>query len=144
MRLIIVLVLLAGVGGVALYYGGGYKSFDPSKQGEDAKAKITPGMSWTQVIDTCGGPPREYIVIVRETKKEGGVEQIFRKPGPKNPFKKETVERRVADGSLTDGFIFQYQFSSSVAFAVTFDAAGNVVDVGDMITMADLLDLKKH
>jgi len=55
------------------------------------------------------GPPRDYIVIVRQTRKEGGVEEITLKPGPKNPFKKETVERRVADGSLTDGFIFQYQ-----------------------------------
>ena len=140
MKVILVLVVLIGVGGYLLYDFGGYGSFDPSQQGRDAKAAIKPGMSWSKVVDAAG-EPREYRVVIEKRATIGGVEEITYKPGPANKFSRDIVTDRVATSDLPHGFIFEYVFSQSVAFAVTFNDLGNVVGVRDMGTMADLLDM---
>ena len=42
MKVLLVLVLIGLVAGLAVYYGGGIASFDPSEQGRQAKAAANP------------------------------------------------------------------------------------------------------
>lgn len=134
MRLFLGFVLVVGGAFAALYYGGGFATFDPSQQGRDAKAQIAPGMAWKKVIDVAG-EPREYCVMI--------VKKGFVVPGPSVPFQSDQLAQRVAENSLPEGFAFQYRFSESEAFDVTFDASGTVQHVQDAITMATLLDMPK-
>jgi hypothetical protein len=141
MKLVVGFIVILLVGGALLYYGGGYDSFDPNQMGQDARAKITPGMAWTAVI-AAAGEPKENRVLIEDVRGAGSSKATFLKPGAKNPFESGRFEERVKRGDLPHGFIFPYVFSQSVAFNVTFDVAGNVTSVDDQTTMADLLQTK--
>jgi len=141
MKAIIVLLVLVAIGGVAVFYGGGYGSFDASEQGRQAKAAIGPGMSHTQVFDVCG-EPRKIRQIRREVKKIGGQEVEDFVPGPEVKTTGQRVGERITAGDFPHGFVIPYRFSDSVAFAVYFDSTGTVVHVEDLVTMADLLQYK--
>ena len=125
---------------VVVYYVGGVKGWDPSQQGRDARAKIAPGMSWKKVFDATGEPTK-YRPIVKKTNRVGGETYEYFVPGPVNAFRRARVEERLVEDSLPHGFLTTFVFSSSVAFTVRFDGAGNVDYVEGATTMADVLQL---
>jgi hypothetical protein len=138
MKLVVGFLVILIAGGALLYYGGGYKSFNPTEIGEKARAAIVPGMSWSKVIDAAGDP-KEYRVMVKQVRETDGQPTGFLEPSSRNPFDRKRFEERQKTGGLPDGFQFPYSFSNSVAFQVTFDGMGNVSSVDDLTTMADLL-----
>ncbi len=135
MKSLLILLVIFVIGGVCLYYFGGYASFDPTKAGQEAKKAILPGMTWNQVIATCKKPPPTYRTIIVQTR--NGVE--FSKPGPENRFDEKQLADRLARNELPRGFTFPYRFSEAVAFEVVFDGTGTVQHVQDLVTMRDLL-----
>ncbi len=139
MKLVLALMLLLGVAIGAVYFFGGFRDFDPSEQGRKAKAGITPGMTWQQVV-TVAGEPKEYRPIMKETKGSGANKIELFKPGGPSKFVKTTLTARVGSNELPHGFVIDYQFSGSEAFRVTFDETGSVVEVADLMTMNDLLN----
>jgi hypothetical protein len=143
MKAIIVLVGLIGLGIVGMYYFGGYSSFDPDQQGRDAKAAITPGMTWTQVIAAAGENPKLHTISIH-TREIAGQKIQERQVGPAVQFSKAKVASAVNSGRYGNGFILSYHFSQQVAFDVTFNAAGIVIDIEDAATIADLLQTREH
>ena len=143
MKITIVLIVLVVLGGLLLYYVGGYSGLDPTQQGRDAKAAIAAGMPWKQVLAAAGDPPR-YAPIVphRERNAEGKWEDVLR-PGPPIDFKRVRFEQRMANSELPDGFILMYYFSHQAAFNVEFDMDGVAVGIWDQATVADLLDSRQ-
>lgn len=141
MRAVLGLIVVLGAAGWLVYEYGGFKSFDPSKQGKEAREQIQPGMSWKKVVDVAG-EPREYQAMQRVTKMIGGQEQVLIKPGPANKFNAGAIQDRIDGGTVEDGFQFSYRFSQSVAYTVVFDANGDVRHVADNATITDLLDMR--
>lgn len=141
MKVIVWLLVLVGAGWAAVYFIGGYGSFDPDEQGRKARAAITPGMNLGETIDLMG-EPRKYQVLYKRVKRIGGEEFETIEPGPKNNFKRESVEQRIAEGSLGEGFLITMRFSNTTAFTVVYDGEGKVKGVDDAMTMADLLDMR--
>jgi hypothetical protein len=140
--IIIVLVLLAAGLGI-LYFRGGYHSFDPTAEGNKAKAAIKPGMTWKQVLDIAGkgGKYRHIIKTVQKIKGED-VEQVI--VGTPVELKPDLLAARLASNQAPEGFVIEYFFSAQVAFDVVFDSAGLVNEVQDIMTGADLLGTRKH
>ncbi len=141
MKIIFGLFVVIGVGWAALYYGGGYGSFDADEQARTAKAAITSGMSWTQVFDIAR-EPRKYRIMVKKKRRVGGQDIEYLVPSPLVKFSKDRLVQRLAENSLPDGFVITYNYSNREAFTVTFDGAGNVSSIEDATTMADLLQTK--
>ena len=126
----------------AWYYFGGVHTFDPDAAGREARGKIAPGMTWTQVVDQTT-PPRKFVPYRRITKKMAGRDVQVVERGTPIPFDRGLMTRDMAASNFPDGFVFPYQFSHQVAFEVEFDAKGTVIGVADMRTMADLLDTRQ-
>ncbi len=141
MRVIIVLLLLGGAAIFGLYQFGGFSSFDPDQQGQDARKAITPGMTLAQVVGVAGNP-NEYKQILMTRKKVDGVEIEFFKPGAAVKFDLGRVQDRILRNELVHGFVTPFVFSRAIAFNVEFDGSGAVVAVTDAITEADLLQMK--
>jgi hypothetical protein len=141
MKAIVILLAVVGlvIGGIYLF--GGYRSFDPNQQGEQARAAIKPGMNLTQVVKAAGKNPR-YQPINRFERKIGGETVIEEQPGTPVDFNYDRVQQYIRDKQLPAGFILVYRFSERTAFAVHFDEAGKVTDVTDAPTMADLLQTR--
>lgn len=110
MKTIVVLLGLIGLGMIGVYYFGGYSSFDPDKQGRDAKAAITPGMTWTQVLAVAGENPKLHTISIY-TSKVAGQTVKERRVGPAVNFTKNKVSRGLSSGSYQNGFILSYHFS---------------------------------
>jgi hypothetical protein len=151
MKVVIILILLGAVGILAVYYLSGYATFDPSKQGAEAKKAITPGMSWTKVLEVAGEKPKFQEVSKERQTAVGSMatvlgpadeEGFLLVAAPKQPFDRKQVAELLAGGKMPYGFALSYTFSNSVAFRVVFDQAGSVISVEDEPTMADLLQLK--
>ena len=139
MKFLLGVVVVCAIVFGAVYYGGGFASFDPNKQGKEAMKAIQPGMDWKKVIDLAG-EPKEYRVYTKVTREVAGelIEEV--KPGAISPFTRENIEQRLKEDNMQEGFIFPYTFSAATAFTVDFDSAGTVVRVNKAITMSDLLD----
>ena len=142
MKVVVVLLLLFVVGWIVVYYAGGYATFDPEQQAGDAKAALKPGMPWQQAFDITGDPPK-YRPIFKKEKKSGGETYVTYQPGAPNKFDRSSVADRLANNSLPHGFICTFVYSTSIAFTLTFDGAGALVNVSDAPTMADLLQYPK-
>lgn len=140
MKAIIILLVVGGAVLGVVYFMGGYSSFDPTEQGEKAKAAIKTGMSLKQVLDVAGDKPKYRPINMMKIAKD------LRAPQAGEPvdFVRSRVEGKIADGEMPNGFILQYRFSDQCAFDVTFNAAGNVVGVADIATMADLLGTRQR
>ena len=141
-KVIVAVLVLAGLGLLAAYRLGGVSSFDPTEQGREAQAAIQPGMKWTGVVDVAG-EPKHYRVMVTHVKRDpilGDLEEV--KPGGRRSFDTEILKQEIADGNVPDGFIFDYFFSAQVAFAVWFDGNGVVEEIVNTRTMADWLDTR--
>jgi hypothetical protein len=135
MKAIIVLVVVLGLAITGIYFFGGYRTLNPDEQGNKAKAAITTGTSWTKVLDIAGPDPR-YKSISYLVDKDGNK---MPKVGTEVQFDRSKLAGRVKNGEVPAGFLFVYRFSERVAFEVAFDGSGNVEDVRDIPTMADLL-----
>ena len=125
----------------AMHFIKNAASYDPNAQGAAAKAAIAPGMTWKKVV-VAAGEPKHYAVIDRKVQTIAGQQIETFKPAAKNPYSADVIAERILDVSLPHGFVFEYRFSQSVAFAVHFDDLGTVTLVQDLITMADLLQTK--
>jgi hypothetical protein len=125
-----------GISCLLLYQFGGYATFDPTKQGLEAKEAIKPGMPWTTVIDICKGPPQEYRIITPDPRTK------LPREGPPLPFDAKQLENDLAGQALPHGFVFTYKFSEKIAFSVVFSEKGNSVGMHDVRTMADLLQTR--
>jgi len=140
------IVALLGVFGLAvggLYLFGGYRSFDPDKQGRDAKAAITPGMTFNQVLAVAGEKPKLHTISL-QTSQVGGRTVTQRRVGPPVAFDKNKVAGGITSGRYANGFMLSYIFSQQVAFNVLFDNVGAVVSIEDTATIADLLDSRQR
>ena len=141
-KVIIVVLVLAGGALLVAYYAGGIGSFDPTEQGREAKAAISLGMSWTKVIDVAG-EPQHYRIFRKVSKKgPGGQDVETIKPGGELKFDRPLVQQDITNKQMPDGFIFEYFFSQQVAFQVWFDGTGLVTAVENVQTMADLLQTR--
>lgn len=141
MRIILVLLLLGGAAIYGFYQYGGFTTFDPNQQGEDARKAITPGMTLAQMV-AAAGEPREYRQILMTKKKIEGEEVEIFKPGALVKFDRARVQDRILRNELEHGFVTPYVFSRSVAFNVEYDGSGAVVFVTDAPTEADLFQTK--
>ncbi len=135
MKAIITLLVVGGLALGAVYMFGGYASFDPDKQGQEARAAIKPGMSLQQVVKVAGSNPR-YQQINKMVDKDGNEE--FQEGTPVE-FREERVKQAVKDNQVPHGFILTYKYSERIAFSVHFDGKGKVESVEDAFTMGDLL-----
>ena len=142
MKTIVILLGLIGLGIGGMYYFGGYASFDPDKQGRDAKAAITPGMTMAQVLALAGENPKLHTISMY-TVKIGKQKVQEPRIGPAVRFDKASVTNNLTSGRYANGFILSYMFSEQVAFSVTFDSKGRVLALEDTPTIADLLDSRE-
>ncbi|MBL8880086.1 MAG: hypothetical protein JNG88_13285 [Phycisphaerales bacterium] len=125
------------IGGIFAYFHFfGFGAFDLTKQGEEAKAAIKPGMPWTTVMDVCKGPPQEYQIITPDPKTK------MLRAGPSISFDEKQLASDIQNKAVPDGFVFIYKFTEQIAFAVIFSENGNVVNMHDVRTMADLLQTR--
>jgi hypothetical protein len=151
MKVAVILILLVAVGLWAVYYFSGYRSFDPTKEGLEAKKAIEPGMSFTEVLEIAGEKAK-YQEVSREKASTVGSMATVLGPAeeegfvlvaaPKQRFDRKRVTGLLADGQMPYGFVLSYMFSNSVAFRVVFDETGSVLSVDDEATMADLLQMR--
>lgn len=143
MKVILVLILLVVIGIGVMYKFGGYSSFDPDKQGREAKAKIQPGMTVKQVVDIAGDNGQFHNISLREQKIGGQTVKTTVK-GPAKELLPNDLTRRVANKELPNGFTIEYKFSEQVAFEVVFNNTGTVTEIENVRTMADLLDSRRE
>lgn len=139
MRTLVLLVIVFGIAIFTVYHFGGYGKLDPSQQGRNARAAISAGMTWQQVVKAVGRP-RSYVLYI-EAGKDQLTKELMIKEGPKMDFDPDVIASRVANKSAPHGFFFPYVFSNSVAFKVEFDETGAVIGVDDMVTLNKLLDM---
>jgi hypothetical protein len=135
------LLLLVAVAWGGLYLFGGYGSFDASQQGQEKKAKLRVGMTHSEVFAVTGDP-RKYRILNRHKKRAGADEIEYVEPSAPVNFDRARVDQHIKDGTLPEGFLCTFNYSTSVAFTVTFDKGGIVTGIDDALTMADLLDQK--
>jgi hypothetical protein len=141
-KAIVVILILVGAGVFLAHRYGGTKEFDPTRQGRQAKAAITIGMSWNQVTDAAGAPHKYHVLQKRKTS-VGGVNVEQTVPGAALAFAPDAIKSALASSTVPEGFAFDYEFSEQVAFQVVFDKTGAVESVNDLTTVADLLDTRK-
>lgn len=142
MKVIIGLIFLVAVGCYIVYDRGGYGSFDPTEQGRKVKAGITPGMAYGAVFDLAGDP-KKFQIINRKVERIDGKDVELFVPGPPVKIDRARIKARVDEDSLEHGFVCTYIFSHQAAFHIVFDGAGDVKEVTDAATMADLLDTRQ-
>ena len=139
MKLVIGLVVVGVIVIGIVYMFGGYRSFDPTAQGRQARASIKAGMTWNQVVSTAG-EPRYYRVFRLQRKRVGPRDVETLVLSGQLEFDLDLFTSDMNKGNFKNGFVFDYAFSLQAAFNVHFDVAGRVQSVEDLATMADLLD----
>ncbi len=138
MKIAFGLILMVGVGLFVLYQWGGYGTLDPTQQGRDAQAAITPGMTVEKVFDAIGAPRRFSVVNLKKVKRNGQeVEELV--PAPRAKFDRDRFDTNRANGDYPHGFQFEYRHSPASQFQVTFDAAGVVTNVGGVPGLGALI-----
>lgn len=142
MKIVLILALVIGIVGYFVFTSGDFANFDPNQQGRDARAAISDGMSWDEV-NSEAGDPQEYRPLQKRSRGTGANKFDTVKAGPEIPFTPNGLADRLSQGSLPHGFVFDYRFSQSVAFRVSFDSEGLVTGVEDLVTMADLLQTRE-
>ncbi len=139
MKAIISLMILAGLIGGGVYYFGGYRDFDPNKQGKAARAAIKPGMTLKQVMDIGGNNPK--IQPINTFKHKVGQETVEEeRPGLSVPFDHGRTTQQMKGGFLPKGFILNYKYSEQTAFDVYFNGNGVVTAVTDAFTLGTLFN----
>jgi hypothetical protein len=139
-----VIILLLGFAVVfGAYYFGGVSSWDPEEEGRAAKAALSPGMSWTAVVDAAGEPGHYQYVRQEKSKDLFGMETIKYVPGYKQEFDYNAVSDALNNNEFPHGFLLHYFFSHQIAFRAWFDSSGTLERVEDVMTMADLLKTRE-
>ena len=133
------LIVLLALGCGAVYYFGGYGSWDPSEQGQQKRAQIQPGMSCAKIFDEITGNPRKYRII--NMRKEHGHEMLV--PSAEVNFDRARVDDHIRNNGLPYGFTATFVYSQAEAFTMTFDSKGNIVALEDAVTMADVLQMNR-
>jgi len=139
MKAILGAMILMGLAVVVFYFAGGYASFDPAEQGRQAKAAVTPGMSFSQACAITGDPD-EFQIISPHTERVLGKEIVVMRPAVPVETSRERINQLLADGGLAHGFLCTFQYSADTAFTVEYDPTGAVLSVSDAATVADLLN----
>jgi hypothetical protein len=137
-KVIVIVMLLAGAAVCIAYFVGGARSFDPTEQGRQAQAAIKPGMTWQQVVDAAGKPV-SFQTILEKTAR--GVTTYQR--GATVKFDPASLPSEMANKVHAHGFVFIYNFSAQSRFSVEFDGDGVAQSVQNEPTVADLLDTRK-
>ena len=138
-----VVVILLAIGGFCLlYFGGGLSSYDPAKKGEAAKAAISTGMTWKQVVDAAGEPGHYQTLVKTENVVAGDKVEELHLSTP-IAFDTQLFENEIKHKTMPDGFVFNYMFTMQVAFDVAFDANGVAAGVVDARTAADFFQTRK-
>jgi hypothetical protein len=132
-----ILVLGFAVVGGAYYF---YSSWDPQELAAEARAAISPGMHWTQVVEDAGKPGKYQIIRIDEEEGPLGTLEL-RRPGTLRPFDHAELEAEIAAGGMSEGFTLNYVFSQQHQFRVWFDSAGNVEEIEENKLMQRLLQL---
>ena len=143
MKAAVTLLVLVGLGWGAVYYLGGFGTWDPTEQGREKRAKIHPGMPYTEVFDNITGDPRKDRSTNLKKERSGGQESEMLVPSPEVPFIRERVDGHMKSNGLPHGFTATFKYSERLAFTVYFDGSGNVTKLEDAMTMADLLQMPK-
>jgi hypothetical protein len=133
MKVFVVLLILVVAAFVFLFLKGFWEqeAFDPTQQGEDARAAIKIGSAWTEVIEAAGEPSRW---------KEGASDFDF--VSGYTPFDAEgrdTIRKGLEKKELEEGFSFLYRFSDAATFAVNFDSNGTAMNIQKKQSKKELL-----
>ena len=131
MKLIISLIVIAGIVLFLVFQFGGYATLDPAKQMEQFKNNVKPGMTWQQVADVRA--PSKYVPLSPDT--INGERQPVK-------FNRDRLAQKIKDDGLKHGFLFRYRFTDADGYKVVFDSAGEARHVTEMFTKRDLLEGK--
>src|SRR5215813_8280462 len=138
----LIVILLAVAGFCVVYFAGGVSSYDPAKKGEQAKAAISSGMTWKQVVDAAGEPGHYQTYVKTEKVIKGEKIEELHLSTPIG-FDKQLFENEIKNKTMPEGFVFNYMFTMQVAFDVQFDAKGVAGGVVDARTAADFFQTRK-
>ena len=119
---------------VAVYYFGGFGSFDPTADGKAARTAITPGMTWQQVINVSK-PPAKWTRMLESTVQ--GMTAV--RATPEQKFDEADLKQKLADSKLPYGFTFVYRYSAEIQFQVHFDGQGKSQGTSDLPKITDLM-----
>lgn len=131
----ILAVLILVVIGV-IYLSGGFTGQSPEETARRFKAIAVAGTPWEKVADHM--EPKEFQALSSATLATNsltpGISQPFR-------FNRGEFEQKHKSGAYKEGFIFNYYFSNTDAWAVEFDGQGKVVEGRKLPVMQDLFTL---
>ncbi len=124
------LLIAAGILALAaLYFGGGYHTFNPSDHARRARSAIELDLTWQQVLDRAGAPVRYGLAPASHRPPGGGGDSFD--PTMLWAFNREGLEADIAGEAMNDGFVFYYRFTTENVFWVFFDPSGRVRQVVD-------------
>ena len=132
MKGLVILIVLGGLGLVAMYYFGGFATLDPATQGEEFRNAVHEGMTWEQVADVK--EPKHFYTYSNNPQSLTGrnLEQ---------PFDRDRLRDVVSNGQAPLGFGFDYIFTGDHAWELAFDSTGKLIGIEKMRTTKDLFTL---
>ena len=124
MKYVILIVVLGVVAALVVNYAKSTveEGFDPTEQGQQARAAIEKCATWTEVLDK-GGEPSKW--------RNSHSAFDFRYYDNFDASEREKIGKKIEKGELDDGFSFFYRFSDAVTFAVNFDGKGQFLNIQD-------------
>ena len=133
MKAIILLVVLVGAVFLVIQLTSSSidESFDPAQQGRETRAIVKECASWTEVLERAGAPSfwrpdtSDFDFVYTDRFEEGTRDKIA-----------QQMERN----QVPYGFSFLYKYGA-VTFAVNFDRNGNLSNIQDKESQADLLGM---
>lgn len=133
MKAIVALVLLGSAAFLVYNYSSSsMESFDPTEQGKETRATIAECKSWTEVLDRTKAP-RKW--------RRSTSDFDFRYTEKFDEKTRESIEGRIENNSLKDGFSFFYRFTDAITFAANFDRTGEFLNIQDKEGKGNLMDI---
>jgi len=133
MKALVILIVLGGLGLVALYYFGGFANLDPVAEAEGFRNSLNEGMSWEDVV--AKKAPRKFATFSDDPNSMTGT-------SPDQPFDANLIREAVANRQMPLGFKFDYMFTGDHAWSLHFDGAGRLVAIEPILTTKQLLEGK--
>ena len=133
MKAVIVVLILAAAGLLVLNYTRTSidEGFDPTEQGQQTRAIVEKCKTWTEVLDRAD-EPRKW--------RDAHSEFDFFYTDEFTADTRSEIDKRIKLKELPNGFSFFYRFSDAVTFAVNFDRHGEMLNIQDKESKAELLD----